>query len=195
MRRSVAQTLREESGPHHLSTNFHRRLLPLLSRRATIESVNVMASVLAGLAGVSLVVSGCGGSPSSGASTAPDQAALTFSRCMRSHGVPNFPDPDAHGDFPSFHLTVPKHAAAIANDTCKHLLTRGGGGATPQQRRQKLAFGLHVAQCLRRHGFPDFPDPTGSSQRMPPGINTDSPRFQAAASNCEERVRKALGLP
>ena len=154
-----------------------------------------MVSALAGLVGVSLVVSGCGGSPSSVATTAPDQAALAFSRCMRSHGVPNFPDPDAQQDFPAFHLTVPKQAAAVANDTCKHLISRGSSSATPQQRRQKLAFGLQVAQCVRRHGFPDFPDPAGSSQRMPPGINTDSPQFQAAESSCEEHVRKALGLP
>jgi hypothetical protein len=171
-----------------------------------------LAPALAGLAGLSLLVSACGGSPGShvaqlgstatqsGSSTTSAQsnrqgAALAFSRCMRSHGVPDFPDPDAQGDFPSFHVSEPKPTAAAANDACKHLLSRGGSTGTPQQRRQKLAFALKVAQCLRKHGFPTFPDPTGSSQHMPPGINTGSPQFQAAETACEKQARKALGLP
>jgi hypothetical protein len=129
------------------------------------------------------------------AQSAQLNAALAFSRCMRSHGVPNFPDTDPRGDFPSFQTHVPKQTSAAADDACKHLLSRGGSTGTPQQRRQKLAFGLKVAQCLRRHGFPDFPDPTGSSQHMPPGINTDSPQFQSAETACETQVRQALGLP
>jgi hypothetical protein len=164
--------------------------------------------------GLALLAAACGGSrgshvaqigstttttqssPSSTTSTPSTRrgAALAFSRCMRSHGVPNFPDPDPQGEFPAFPANVPKQASAAANDACKPLLSKGGTG-TPQQRRQKLAFALKVAQCLRTNGFPTFPDPTASGQRLPPGINRDSTQFQAAETDCEKQTRQALGLP
>jgi hypothetical protein len=176
----------------------------------------LFAPALAGLAGLSLLVSACGGSPAShvaklGSSTTNTtqsrsssttsaqsthlNAALAFARCMRSHGVPNFPDPDPQGDFPPFHAGVSKQTSAAANDDCKNLLSSGGSTGTPQQRQQKFAFALKVAQCLRTHGFPNFPDPTASGQGLPPGIDMNSPQFQAAETACEKQARKALGLP
>jgi len=166
-------------------------------------------------AGPALLAAACGGSPgshvaqlgptttttaSSPSSTTSAQsaqlgAALAFARCMRSHGVANFPDPDPQGDFPPFHTGVSKQTSSAADDACKHLLSRGGT-ATPQQRQEKLAFGVKVAECLRGHGFPDFPDPSRlGPQSLPPGIDPSSPRFQAAETTCEKQARKALGLP
>jgi hypothetical protein len=82
-----------------------------------------------------------------------------------------------------------------AQQVCKHLLS-SGGSATPQQRRQKLAFGVKVAQCLRVHGYPTFPDPAGlGSQALPPGIDTNSPQFQSTETACEKQAQKALGVP
>jgi hypothetical protein len=145
---------------------------------------------------LSLLAAGCGSSSSVTSTTSTQQdAALAFSRCIRSHGVPNFPDPDAQGDFPQFQAGVPKQTSVAANNACEHLLSRGSGTATPAQREQKLAFGLKVAECLRAHGFPNFPDPNGSSQALPPGLNLKSPQFRTAESNCEKQSRKALGLP
>jgi hypothetical protein len=58
---------------------------------------------------LSLLAAGCGGSPKSGVahigSTTTGKAssrdrmaqALAFATCMRSHGVPNFPDPKTNG--------------------------------------------------------------------------------------------------
>jgi hypothetical protein len=148
------------------------------------------------LAGLSLLVSACGGSssPRVSAQSAQQNAALAFSRCMRSRGVPNFPDPDAQGNFPPFSTGVSKQISSAANDACQHLLSRGGSTGTPQQRQEKLVFALKVAQCLRTHGFPTFPDPGGSSQGKPPGIDLSSPQFQTAETNCEKQERKALGL-
>jgi hypothetical protein len=114
---------------------------------------------------------------------------------MRANGVPNFPDPDSHGEFPNFSTGVSKQTSVAANTLCKHLLPRGGGTGTPQERQQKFAFALKVAQCLRTHGFPTFPDPGASGQSVPAGVKTDSPQFQASESACETQSRKALGLP
>jgi hypothetical protein len=114
---------------------------------------------------------------------------------MRSHGVPNFPDPDAQGQFPVSHSdsAASKQASLSAQEACKRLLSRGGSAGTPQDRQQKIAFALKVAGCLRSHGFPHFPDPTVSSQGTSQGlsgagIDPNSPRFQVSETACEKQA-------
>jgi hypothetical protein len=160
--------------------------------------------VLSALAGLSLLASACGGSSSlhaaatatlSSAESAHRKEALAYARCMRTHGVPDFPDPDPQGDLPPFRPREAKQIAAAADGACKHLLS-SGGNAGPQQRQQKLAFGVKVAQCLRAHGYPNFPDPTSlGQQNLPPGIEVKSPQFQAVEASCEKQAQKALGVP
>jgi hypothetical protein len=172
------------------------------------------AVAIFGAAGLALLAAACGSpsshvaqlgstttrtqdssSSASSAKSASENAGLAFSLCMRSHGVPNFPDPDSQGNFPAFQTGVSKQTSMAADEGCKHLLPRGGSTGTPQQRLEKLAFGLKVARCVRRHGFPTFPDPSSSSQANPPGIDLSSPQFQTAEISCEKQVQKALGLP
>jgi hypothetical protein len=175
-----------------------------------IEAVSMRPAarfVAAGAAAscLTLLAAACGGgSPrppsATSAQSAQLNAALAFSRCMRSHGVPNFPDPDSQGDFPPFHSSVSKQASVAAEDACKHLLSRGGSTGTPEQRQQKFTFALKVARCLRAHGFPNFPDPTvsgqGASENLGAAkIDANSPQFQSAQTTCEKQERKALGLP
>jgi hypothetical protein len=124
---------------------------------------------------------------------------------MRSHSVPNFPDPDAHGNFQPFNTGVSKQISTAANDACEHLLASsgGGGGAGTRGDQQKLAFGLRSARCMRSHGYPSYPDPPnakassqGSGTRFEgTGIDTKSSRFQTTETVCEKQARKALGLP
>jgi hypothetical protein len=179
----------------------------------------LLGAALAGPVGLSLLVSACGGSPGSGvaqlgsattttesrSSNAPATSSestnaermLAFSRCVREHGVRNFPDPDSQGNLPALtqqDLGVSKQTSLAAQHACESVLTRGRSTGTPQQRQQKLAFGLKVAQCLRTHGFPNFPDPTGSSQALPRGIDPSSPQFETAQTTCEKQEQKALGL-
>ncbi|MGO9884120.1 MAG: hypothetical protein ACLPV4_14010, partial [Solirubrobacteraceae bacterium] len=58
----------------------------------------VLAAALAAL-GCAAAVAACGSSsPSSSAAALKGYSqGVTFSECMRSHGVPNFPDPSAGG--------------------------------------------------------------------------------------------------
>jgi hypothetical protein len=125
-------------------------------------------------------------------------SALAFARCMRAHGLRNFPDPNGQGNFPPLTqqaLGVSKQKSLAVQHVCERLLS-GGGTATPRQARQKLAFGVKVAECLRSHGYTTFPDPTRlGSQSPPPGIDLNSPPFQAAEAACEQKEQKALGLP
>jgi hypothetical protein len=58
------------------------------------------AGALAVAAAVAVLATACGGgsaSSSASAPTYPQELALT--RCMRSHGVPNFPDPATSGGY------------------------------------------------------------------------------------------------
>ena len=53
-----------------------------------------------------------------------------------------------------------------------------------------------VAECLRAHGYPNFPDPKELGQQtLPAGIDVNSAQFQTVETTCEQHARKALGLP
>jgi hypothetical protein len=131
---------------------------------------------------------------------------LAFSRCVRAHGVPNYPDPDGVGHLPAIGKQIahssPRFPAA-ENACTNRLGSSGGGGVETQGDKQKLAVALKVAQCVRKHGFSTYPDPTtpspssqGSGTRFRgTGIDTKSPRFQTTEKHCETQARKALGLP
>jgi hypothetical protein len=167
----------------------------------------ILASVVA-VASFSLLAAGCGSGGSAGvASVASSTTAATsttqhatpqlvaFSRCMRSHGVPNFPDPQRVGGR-SLKLTVHQLAASNprfpeAERACEHLLPSGGSGPeeTAQQARTQLADALSFARCMRSHGVARFPDPSaraGLSVEMvqAQGIDVHSPAFLRVVQAC-----------
>ncbi len=149
---------------------------------------------LAGLVGLPLLGCACGGSPGSGVaqlgSTTTQSGALAFARCMRSHGVANYPDPTSAGGLVKESLQqlgVSSSRFQSASSACNHLLPNGGSGPNPAQVQQARAQALQFARCLRSHGVPNFPDP-GSDGRIPDpasvGINQGSPKFEAANQAC-----------
>jgi hypothetical protein len=147
--------------------------------------------ILGALAGLSLLVSGCGGasSPSvanvattttstvvhqSTSSASPStqdqlrQENLKFSACMRSNGVPNFPDPSPGGGFvfrSGSGLDPSSPAVKRAQAKCRKYMP-GGGGISPGAQTHPTAQWLEhmdgIARCMRRHGVADFPDPRTS---------------------------------
>jgi hypothetical protein len=182
-----------------------------------------LAVVFAGLAGLSLLMSACGGSPagaeahlgstagstpksSNGPSTTGKYAAsLAYSRCMRSHGVSNFPDPkevgggiQVSGSAPGIDPKSPVFVSA--QQSCRHLVP--GGEPTRAGQQRGLARMLHISRCMRTHGISGFPDPTLSppSSRagysairsngvawlaIPESIDVRSPAFKQAAAACK----------
>ena len=64
-----------------------------------------------------LAVAACGSSSKSTttAGSSPAAAGLKFSACMRSHGVPNFPDPTSNGSGPGLTVHVDKRSPAFQN--------------------------------------------------------------------------------
>jgi hypothetical protein len=61
---------------------------------------------------------------------------LRFAQCMRSHGVPNFPDPDSQGDFNFAGTGINRDSPAVlaAGRTC--LPTANGAGHPPSSTGQ-----------------------------------------------------------
>jgi len=179
------------------------------------------AAALMATAATVAVAAGCGGNPSSpsvarlGTSTTSSSGggntqassgdksdnALKFSQCMRSHGVPNFPDPSSGGGVsitPSMNLNPDSQQFQQARRACQHLIPQGKQLSPAQQaevQRQMLAF----SQCMRAHGLPDFPDPqfSGNTARLElkqsSGLNPNSPQFQRAQSACASKLPNVKG--
>ena len=95
------------------------------------------------------------------------QQALAFARCMRSHGVRNWPDPNSSGVFPKRtpqQLGVSSSQYQAATNACGHLLPNGalppGGQPTQAELRTMESYALKFARCMRSHGVPTWPDYT-----------------------------------
>jgi hypothetical protein len=130
---------------------------------------------------------------------------------MRSHGVSNFPDPSANGSFQLSGGTNPSSPAFVAaQNTCEKLLPGGGPpglGTTTHPSAAALAKMVKIAQCMRRHGISEFPDPTTKVPSKLPGpgsggggvvsdrdgvilifpgtLDMKSPQFARAAAACK----------
>src|SRR5437762_8824959 len=58
--------------------------------------------MLIAAAGLALLAAACSGSPTSATAAGATQtpSAVAYSHCMRSHGVPDYPDPAGNGSLP-----------------------------------------------------------------------------------------------
>jgi len=141
---------------------------------------------------VALLTAACGGGSastagSSGAGQGRLAQALAFAHCMRSHGAPNYPDPNSSGVF----MVNPSNSSSFdapqsARTACVHLLPRKGKPLTPAQQAQQQRKSLAFAACMRRHGFPKFPDDWSGNigQLISAGIDPHSPQLSAALTTC-----------
>ena len=154
--------------------------------------VRVAAAVIA-TAVLALLGAACGsGSPSSAASgassnaggSASSRSAVAYSSCMRSHGVPNFPDPASGGGIPkgsAQEFGVSSSRFSAAQRACQRVLPATGGSLTASSLQQcylallcpqglvqqALNAGRPFAQCMRSHGVPNWPDPSIDSEGRP----------------------------
>lgn len=163
----------------------------------------VLAAVVA--ATFSLLVAGCGSGGSAGvagvgsATSAATTGALAFARCMRSHGLPGWPDPTSSGVFDKSVLRQLGYSAsqvrAVEDGPCNHLLR--GSPPGPTITLTDRADYLEAVACMRTHGFSGFPDPTfqngGVQTDIPSSINQDSSQFRSTAAICTKLI--PAGLP
>lgn len=138
--------------------------------------------------------SGVSGRASSDAS-AP-AGAPAFSHCMRSHGVPEFPDPDGSGALPKVgpqQLGVSNSQFQAAQQACGNLLR-----STTQQTQQTVSGMQDFARCMRARGLRNWPDPTTDSTGQPVfdlhgRIDPDSVQAAAVSGKCSHLLHPAPG--
>jgi hypothetical protein len=150
------------------------------------DEKGIAAAVIAAAVMV-LLAAACGASPTSptspasSSSPASSPSAVAYSQCMRSHGVPNYPDPSngslPKGDAQAFGVSASVFSAA--QSTCHHLLPDAGsfqeqasqctlaGDCPPAVVQQMMTSDRKFAQCMRSHGVPNWPDPTLGLQGSP----------------------------
>jgi hypothetical protein len=167
--------------------------------------------LLGALATVALINAGCGSSGPTGTGTAngtgttsgsgsgknaAQDKAVKFAGCVRAHGVPHFPDPNAKGEF-DFGVDVTREVWGRAINACKALQPPGSLSAkrTPKQQTASLRF----AQCIRENGVKDFPDPANGQPVVDtyriPSSNTSAGMtiLNAAMHKCGSVLAKAAG--
>jgi hypothetical protein len=131
---------------------------------------------------------------------------------MRAHGVPNYPEPsngDGGTSLAGTGINMASSAFQSAKAKCYQLMP--GGVPKTHATQQQVTQALESAQCMRDHGFPNFPDPIVTSTlptpapgapssgsgtpgtteysngllfHIPSSIDVSSPAFQAAAKAC-----------
>jgi hypothetical protein len=171
---------------------------PRWARVAAVITAAAVATLLAAACGGSPSSAGSGGSPNAGGSA--NSQAVAYSRCVRSHGVPGFPDPGSNGQIPKPAVLralrgVSDSRAKAATNACANLNPAGQGGPTLTAQEQQDY--LKAAACMRSHGFTRFPDPSFPGGRVnlsiPSSIDTRSRQFTQAARTCTKLI--PAGLP
>jgi hypothetical protein len=190
---------------------------PAITKRRQRRGFGASLALVGVVATIGLLAAACGGgSKNPGAASASSTTTTTtvapsgsnalgetsqsqqlqLAQCMRSHGVPNFPDPSPGGgqlnaiSAAGVNTQSPTYQAAL--QACKKYTP--AGNVTPAQSAAENARGLEFSQCMRSHGLPNFPDPitgpTGGQaiNMRGTGIDQNSPTYQAANSACQEIV-------
>jgi hypothetical protein len=173
-----------------------RRLRPLVALTAVVL--------------ISMLSAGCGSNTPSSSGTASnvsdadngrtkptnDQAnGVKFAECIRNHGVTDFPDPDAKGEF-NYGVSVTPAVWQRAVNACKAL--EPPGALSSERTPKAQTAGLKIAQCIRENGVKDFPDPVNgepliNTYKIP---STDRPggmtALNAAIANCRPLMDAAM---
>lgn len=136
--------------------------------------------------------------PQAEASSAPaeevddEQAVLDLVACLRENGL-DIPDPQFGPDGPTFadpsvimRIDLGSDTFIEAMDACDEYLAALQPEVDPEQQAEQIEQQLQLAECMRREGVEDFPDPdpvrgfTLGDMRFDPF----APDFQTAFVTC-----------
>jgi hypothetical protein len=168
---------------------YHRPLLPTFFAAAA----------------VAVLAAGCGGGSSPASSARPTAAAIVgrqfvaFAVCMRSHGVPGYPDPEISSSGNHTQVTISPGSAdpnspafKSADHACHNLMPNGG---MPVNSAQDQAQDLTFADCMRAHRIPNFPDADRDGAfTLPSTIDQQAPQFQRATKACANVEPSSLSI-
>ncbi|MFJ4791176.1 hypothetical protein [Streptomyces sp. NPDC088794] len=169
-------------------------------KKRALSHTALAASALA----VALFVTGCSDDPKTEASTdvgagasasptSPFEKALDYAQCMRSNGVPSFPDPqqDTGGVRISPGDVDPNSSEyQKAEEACRDKMPQGGGGAAAGGGQLDSAKVAEWAKCLRENGLTKLPDPeiNGGNMTIDPKAAGITPeQFQKAQQACQDK--------
>ena len=127
---------------------------------------------------------------------------MALSKCTRANGLPHFSDRAAgpggsvgvnglmegpNGSFVVDGITFAGPAFCTARKTCAEYLAPNGPPSALSASQKAAA--LANAECMRKRGVPNFPDPTfatggAANVNLGPGLNPLSTAFERAASEC-----------
>lgn len=179
-----------------------------VSTRRPRRLVTRMTAALIGTVILTLLAAACGGSPgshvaqpgptttegSTPSAAAAQNGVLAFSQCMRSHGVPDFPDPNSSGVLPKSQiarLAASSPQFPAAHRACGHLLPNGGQ-PTQAQAQQAWSDMRKFARCMRLHGIPNWPDPAPTSPQdsrpffhLPNSMDPSAPQLVSKIRACQ----------
>ncbi len=171
------------------------------------------APMTAALAGLALIAAGCGRSSSPGAAGGGSRAGGSssgvlaefnaYARCMRSHGISDFPDPTTSpgggvgiqlNGGPGSDLNKHNPRFEAAYQACRSL-EPGATSGTPQQTSQKIAAEVKWARCMRSHGLLSFPDPNSQGAFDRRKFDESAPAFQSASTACQSPMSAVGPIP
>jgi hypothetical protein len=163
-------------------------------------------TILAGLITLALLAAACGTSSGSGLANLPSSLSTTpttspsvgrtsssiesaqehllgFTKCVRSHGVPNFSEPGANGLTPS-QLSALKAPLGLklALVACEGDLPHDGTAPTSPLDQTAV---LNLTLCMHSHGVSNFPEPGSTTKPATRSIDTGSREFQRATHVCQ----------
>jgi hypothetical protein len=148
-----------------------------------------------------LLVAACGGSSSpSGSGASAEDSALKFSRCMREHGVKDFPNPESGPGGATREKVIGEGGRAgqatmeAAQEACRHFQEEGEEGhePSPQEKVEREEQVQRFAKCMREHGIELEVHTSGGATQLkiqgsegggPKG--SPAPAFEAAQEACQ----------
>jgi hypothetical protein len=157
-----------------------------MAAAATLLAAAALAAGCSSSSGSSVASAGSG-TPTASARQTP--STLAYAKCMISHGIKNFPEPDAKGQIQLTNGQMPDinspqfHAAMKA---CLSLNPASVGVSPAEQAKHQAAL-VTYAKCMRSHGVPDFPDPQSNGTFDVGSLNVNSPQVQKADKACSSR--------
>ena len=164
----------------------------LKDRELAVPAIQAAAGAV--LLCLAVLASACGGTDKPGPAGSSDGGvgeAMAYARCMRSHGLRDFPDPTAGpgGGYgfqinggPGSDLDHNSPRFSAADHACQGLLP--GAGQGPPVPAQKLAAEVKWAHCMRSHGLPGFPGPDARGAFDSSRFDDSSSTFQSASQAC-----------
>jgi hypothetical protein len=166
-------------------------------------ALTVIAAGCGGSSGAGVAHIGSAQSESGSAKYSPPTEAdkVAASRCMRSHGVPNFPDPinRRFGFYVKSGIDPESPQFKAAYSYCGNRYLGFSHRSSPAERAQWNAQTAKYAYCMRSHGLGNFPDPDGSGVINLPTANfletAVAQRAQQACKSLDVHAGFVLTLP